>query len=324
MQDTTYLSELVTVRDYWRFAVTRFGDAGLAFGHGTTAATDDAAFLILETLRLPHDSLEPWLDARLTRAERIKVHDTIENRVVTRKPSSYITNSAYIGPHRFYVDPRVIVPRSFIGELLCADNVLPFGLAAPPARVLDLCTGSGCLAIVAAHAFPAAKVTAADLSADALAVATENVKRHGLAGRLELVQSDLFANLGDAKFDLIVCNPPYVTAAAVAAFPPEHKAEPALAHLGGIDGMDLVRKIMTSAGRHLSRDGLLVMEIGQGRATVEGDYPALPFLWLETEHSDGEVFALAATALQTGPKQTVTKQSAKKPKAGPAKSASRA
>ena len=315
MQEISYLAELITVRDYLRFAVTRFGEAGLAYGHGTVSALDDAAFLILETLRLPHDSLEPWLDARLTRAERIKVHDAIENRVVTRKPSSYLTNSAYIGMHRFYVDSRVIVPRSFIGELLCADNGLPFGLAAHPARVLDLCTGSACLAVVAAHTFPKAQVTATDLSKDALVVAAENVKRHGFESRLSLIQSDLFGALADAKFDLILCNPPYVTAAAVAAFPAEHKAEPALAHLGGVDGMDLVRKIMAVSGRHLKPDGILVMEIGKGRDTLEFDYPELPFRWLETEHSDGEVFVLDAAALQS-----TKNDGGKKSKSRPAKS----
>ena len=316
MQENSYLAELITVRDYLRFAATRFGEAGLAYGHGTASALDDAAFLILETLHLPHDNLEPWLDARLTRAERIKVYDMIENRVVTRTPSSYLTNSAYIGPHRFYVDPRVIVPRSFLGELLCADGDLPFGLEVSPARVLDLCTGSACLAIVAAHAFPKAQVTAADLSNDALVVAAENVKRHGLESRLKLVQSDLFAALADTRFDLILCNPPYVTAAAVAAFPPEHKAEPAVAHFGGVDGMDLVRKIIAVAGRHLKPDGILVMEIGQGRDTLELDYPELPLQWLETEYSVCEVLMLDAAALQIA-----KKDGGKKSKRRPVKSA---
>ena len=296
--DNAYLAELLTVRDYLRFAVSRFTEAGLAYGHGATNALDEAAFLILETLALPHDSLDAWLDARLTRAERTKVWDIIETRVVTRKPAAYLVNAAYIGPHRFFVDPRVIVPRSFIGELLCTDdNSLPFGLAAPPARILDLCTGSGCLAIVSAHRFPDAAVVAVDLSFDALAVADENIKRHAMGARIETLQSDLFAALGPRTFDLILCNPPYVTAAAVAAFPPEHKTEPVMAHHGGGDGMDLVRRIIEQAALHLAPGGTLVMEIGQCRPTLERDYPDLPFLWLETEHSSGEVFTLDKAAL---------------------------
>ncbi len=299
MSELAVLSELITIRDYLRFAVTQFTLAGLSFGHGTTSAVDDAAFLILETLRLPIDNIDPWLDARLTRAERTQVSTAIENRVVTRKPSAYLTKSAYIGPFRFYVDTRVIVPRSFIGELLCADAGASFSLSRQPQRILDLCTGSGCLAIVAAHVFPDAVVTAADLSRDALAVAEENLKRHAMVGRVSTVETDAFAALTKARYDLILCNPPYVAAAAVAAFPAEYKAEPELAHLGGTDGMDLVRRILETAGRHLEPDGTLVMEIGKGRHILERDYPELPFLWLDTEHSEGEVFVLEASALQT-------------------------
>ena len=310
--DNAYLAELLTVRDYLRFAVSRFSEARLAYGHGATTALDEAAFLILETLALPHDSLDAWLDARLTRAERTKVWDIIEARVVTRMPAAYLVNTAYIGPYRFYVDPRVIVPRSFIGELLCGEDDLPFSLPAHPTRILDLCTGSGCLAIVAAHVFPEARVLAADLSPDALAVAADNIKRHALGARVEVLQSDLFAGLGARTFDLILCNPPYVPAAAVAAFPPEHKTEPVLAHLGGADGMDLVRRIIEQAAQHLAPGGTLVMEIGQGRTTLERDYPELPFLWLDTEHSSGEVFTLDAVALGAA------KALAKRPKPRPA------
>jgi ribosomal protein L3 glutamine methyltransferase len=295
--DNTFQAELITIRDHLRFAVSRFGEAGLVYGHGTTTALDDAAFLILETLNLPHETLEPWLDARLTRAERGKVLAMIETRVVTRKPTSYLTKSAYIGPYRFVVDERVIVPRSFIGELLCTQDGLPFGLMQTPARILDLCTGSGCLAIVAAHLFPDATVVAADISAGALAVAARNVADHKLEHRVELVGSDLFATITAPAFDLILCNPPYVTATAVAAFPAEYTAEPQLAHLGGDDGMDLVRRVLDEAGRHLRPHGTLVMEIGQGRPILERDYPQVPFLWLETAMSQGEVFALDARAL---------------------------
>ncbi len=301
MSETTQLSELITLRDFLRFAVSRFREAGLAFGHGTTTALDDAAFLLLETLHLPIDSLEPWLDARLTRAERTQLSAVIETRVVTRKPSAYLTHSAYLGSHRFYVDERVIVPRSFIAELMLdaeAEGGLPFGLDGPPSSVADICTGSGCLAIVAAHLFPAAEVTAVDISRDALAVAAQNVKSHALADRVTLVEGDLLSGGRLARFDLIVSNPPYVTAAAVARFPAEHKAEPVLAHLGGDDGMDLVRRILAAAGRHLAPEGLLVVEVGQGRATLEAEFPMLPFLWFDTALSHGEVFALPAAAFQ--------------------------
>lgn len=302
MQETSQFSELITIRDFLRFAVTKFGNAGLTYGHGTTNALDDAAFLILESLHLPIDTLEPWLDARLTRAERALIGGVIEARVVTRQPSSYITRTAYIGPHKFTVDTRVIVPRSFIGELLCAEIDPPLALQRPPSRVLDLCTGSGCLAIVAAHTFPEAQVTAVDISAHALEVADENIRRHNLSGRVQARPGDLFDALQDEKFDLILCNPPYVQAATVASFPPEHKAEPALAHDGGADGMDLVRRVIDGAGRHLATHGTLIVELGQGRAIIERDYPQLPFLWLDTEHGEGEVFSLEAASLQAPPK----------------------
>lgn len=292
------LAELVTVRDYLRFAVTQFEMAGLAYGHGTTTALDDAAFLILESLRLPIDSLEPWLDARLTRNERTMLAGLIEKRVVTRKPSAYLTGSAYIGPYRFVIDERVIVPRSFIGELLCQGDGPFAALRMEPRRILDLCTGSGCLGIVAAYAFPSAQVTIGDLSRDALAVARENIARHKFDARVQAVETDLFGALGGERYDLVLCNPPYVTEAAVAAFPAEWKAEPRLAHAGGGDGMDLVRRVLETAGDHLSDDGMLVMEVGQGRPVLERDYAALPFLWLDTELSSGEVFALEAQALQ--------------------------
>jgi ribosomal protein L3 glutamine methyltransferase len=302
VSDAAQLTELITVRDYLRFATSRFREAGLAFGHGTASALDDAAFLILETLHLPIDSLDPWLDARLTRAERTQLAAVIEQRVVTRKPSAYITCSAYLGPYKFYVDERVIVPRSFLGELLLGSDDdgsgLPFGLDAPPQRVLDMCTGSGCLAIVAAHIFPAATVTAVDISDDALAVARGNIASHKLAARVTAQSSNLFASVGGGPFDLILCNPPYVSADTVARFPAEHKSEPELAHLGGADGMDLVRRLLAQAGPHLTPDGLLVVEVGQGRETLERDYPALPFLWLDTVHSEAEVFALPASAIQ--------------------------
>lgn len=295
MSDPVQLTELITVRDFLRFAVSRFNSASLSYGHGTATALDEAAFLILETLHLPIGDLEPWLDARLTRAERTALANLIEKRVVTRKPASYITGSAYLGPYRFVVDERVIVPRSFIAELLL-DDALP--IDGEVRSVLDLCTGSGCLAIVAAHMFPDATITAVDISSDALAVAAENVGKHRLGHRVALAQGDLFAGIADARYDLIICNPPYVTTDVVANFPPEYRSEPVLAHLGGVDGMDLVRRVLDRAGRHLSDAGHLVMEVGSGRTTLQRDFPRLPFLWLDTETSEGEVLLLPGAALQ--------------------------
>jgi ribosomal protein L3 glutamine methyltransferase len=291
------LEDLATLRDWLRFAVSRFTAEGLVFGHGTETALDEAAFIILSALHLPIDQLEPWLDARLTREERQKIAGLVEARIATRKPAPYLVNAAWIKGRRFYVDERVIVPRSYIGELL--DDGLAPVVPDPEAvtRVLDLCTGSGCLAILAAEAFPAAIVHAVDISADALAVAERNVSDYGLADRISLFRSDLFEALSGETYDLIISNPPYVTAEAVASFPPEYRAEPELAHLGGADGMDLVRKILRDAGRHLAPDGALVVEVGTGREVLETQYPALPFLWLDTEQSEGEVFALPADAL---------------------------
>lgn len=292
------LNDLVTIRDWLRYATSRFSEEGLVFGHGTATPVDEAAFLILSALHLPIDQLEPWLEARLTRDERVHLAGLVEMRIETRKPAPYLVNAAWIKGHKFYVDERVIVPRSYIGELL--EDGLSAAVAEPEAveRVLDLCTGSGCLAILAALAFPNADVEAVDISAAALEVAARNVADYGLQDRVTLRKSDLFSELGSSKYDLIISNPPYVTSAAVAAFPPEYKAEPELAHLGGADGMDLVRRILSGAAVHLNTEGVLVVEVGMARDTLETEYPDLPFLWLDTEQSEGELFALPAYALR--------------------------
>ena len=299
MTETTGLVEtLLTVRDWLRYAVSRFTAAGLVYGHGTSSALDEAAFLILETLRLPIDDLAPWLDARLLPGERAKLAAIVDARVTTRKPAPYLTGSAYIQGHRFVVDERVIVPRSLIGELLMSDGL---EVAVPDPEevrtVLDLCTGGGSLAVLTAMAFADAEIVGVDVSADALAVARRNVDDYGLAERITLAQSDLFAALGSRRFDLILSNPPYVTEEAVAAFPPEYAAEPRLAHAGGADGLDLVRRIIAEAGRYLEPDGCLIVEVGQGREALEAVFPDLPFLWLDTEETSGEVFALDAEHL---------------------------
>jgi ribosomal protein L3 glutamine methyltransferase len=283
---------LQTVRDLLRFAVSRFQEAALTFGHGTDNAFDEAAYLILHTLHLPLDRLEPFLDARLLPEEVDEILGVLSRRVHERLPAAYITREAWLADHRFYVDERVIVPRSHIAELVSErfaawlpdpDSVL---------RALDLCTGSGCLAVVLAHAFPDAQIDACDLSPQALAVARRNVQDYGLEGRIELLESDLFAGLSGRKYDLIVSNPPYVTAASMRALPTEYRKEPVLALAGGEDGLDVVRRILAQARPHLSGRGILVVEVGDAREQVEAALPDYGFTWLETSAGDGLVFLL--------------------------------
>jgi ribosomal protein L3 glutamine methyltransferase len=280
---------LDTLGDVFRLAVRRFRAARLAYGHGTTNARDEAAFLVLEGLRLPIDRLDPYLDLRPTAAERARLLTLIDARVSLRLPAPYLLGAAYMHGVRFHADRRALVPRSFIGDML-ADGVLPIDDPGKVRRVLDLCTGSGCLAILAALAFPRARVDAADLSAPALALARRNVASHRLGDRIALHRGDLFAPLRGKRYDLIVSNPPYVDARAMARLPPEHRHEPRMALAAGDDGLDLVRRILAEAPRHLSRRGALICEIGRGRRRLEAAYPRLPFLWLDTEQSEGEVF----------------------------------
>jgi ribosomal protein L3 glutamine methyltransferase len=281
---------LVTVNDFFRFAVRRFKAARLAYGHGTTNAVDEAAFMMLEALKLPVHSLSPWLDLRPTGAERARLLTLIEARVALRMPAPYLLGAAYMRGVRFHVDRRALIPRSFIGDLL-ADTALPID-PARVRRVLDLCTGSGCLAILAALAFPRARIDAVDLSAGALALARRNVAAHRLGDRITLHRGDLFEPLARQRYDLILANPPYVDAPGMARLPPEYRHEPRLALAAGDDGLDLVRRILADAPRHLRPGGGLVCEIGRGRAPLEQTCPGLSFVWLDTEQSQGEVFWL--------------------------------
>lgn len=293
--------DLITVRDLLRYAVSRFGAAKIAFGHGTTTALDEAAFILLEGLSLPIDDLAPWLEARLTRPERERLLGLIEARVTTRKPAPYLLGRAYIQGVPFRVDERVIIPRSYLGEMIMTGALAGDGAGPVPdpfavERVLDLCTGSGCLAILAAMAFPESAVDAVDLSGDALEVAKLNVADHEMGERVTLFQGDLFAPLKGRRYDLIITNPPYVAQGEVDAFPAEFKAEPVMAHLGGADGLDIVRRILREAGNHLTPDGGLLCEIGTGRDILEEEFD-LPFLWLDSQESEGEVFWLTAQDL---------------------------
>ncbi len=289
------LGDLLTLLDFVRYAVSRFGEAELVFAHGTTDPIAEAAFIVCEALHLHPDQFEAFATARVTKAEAQKILGLLEKRVTTRKPAAYLLNKIYMRGLPFYVDERVIVPRSFIGELLDShfSGDSDAALVEDPGaveRVLDLCTGSGCLAILASQTFYNAQVDAVDISKDALAVAAINVAEYGLQDRVALHKGDLFAPLGEARFDLIISNPPYVDANGMADLPPECRHEPKLAFDGGNDGLAVVRRILDEAKKHLAPGGGLLCEIGRGRELLEDAYPNLPLFWLDTEESDGEVF----------------------------------
>ena len=276
--------ELRTLRDLLRWAVARFEAGGIAYGHGADNARDEAVSLCLHALHLPADTLEPWLDARLTHAERATVAAWIERRIATRLPAPYLTGVAWLRGLRFHCDARALVPRSLIAEAL--EEALPewIGLHRPaglaPASVLDLCTGGGSLAIITAHLFPDARIVGADLSAEALALARSNARLHGMDERIEWIASDLFAELASERFSLIVCNPPYVREASMRRLPPEFRHEPHDALAGGADGMDLTRRILAEARAHLTEDGLLLLEIGHEAEHFERAFPALEYHYL--------------------------------------------
>ncbi|RKQ60860.1 [LSU ribosomal protein L3P]-glutamine N5-methyltransferase [Vogesella indigofera] len=284
-------STFQTVRDLLRFAVSRFTDAGLTYGHGTSNAYDEAAYLILSTLKLPIDRLEPFLDAQLLPREVQQVVALIERRAEERVPVAYLTNEAWQGEFNFYVDERVIVPRSFIFELL-GEQLEPW-IEHPELvhRALDLCTGSGCLAIQLAHHYPDAEIDAVDISLDALEVASINVQNYGLEDRIQLIHSDLVEGL-EEPYDLIISNPPYVDAESVDALPAEYLHEPELALGSGEDGLDATHVILQNAARLLNPQGVLLVEIGHNRDVLEAAYPSLPFMWMETQSGDGFVFLL--------------------------------
>ena len=286
-----------TVRDLLRFAVTRFNQAELSFGHVSANAYDEAAYLVLHSLHLPLDLLEPFLDAKLTAAEIDAVLSVIERRAAERVPAAYITQEAWMHGFRFHVDERVIVPRSFIGELL-QDGLQPY--VEDPEQVgavLELCTGSGCLAILAAHAFPNADIDAVDLSKPALEVATRNVDEYKLDDRIALFEGDLFEPLPERRYDVIIANPPYVNAQSMATLPAEYRHEPEMALAGGADGMDIVRRIIGVARNWLTEEGVLVIEIGNERENVEAAFGGLDLVCLSTSAGDDNVFLIQAADL---------------------------
>lgn len=292
---------LQTPRDLLRFAISRFQQAALFYGHGTDNAWDEAAYLIAHTLHLPLAQFDALLDARLLHSEVADVLDVLERRVQQRVPAAYLTHEAWLGQFDFYVDERVIVPRSFIAELL-ANNAFAPWIEFPELvhRAADLCTGSGCLAILLANYYPDAEIDAVDLSSEALEVAEINRSRYGLEEQLQLWQGDLFAPLAGQRYDLIVSNPPYVDAESVAALPPEYLHEPELALGSGDDGLDLTRRLLAQAADYLNPLGILVVEIGHNRDALEEAFPTLPFMWLETSAGDGFVFLLTKEDLEQG------------------------
>nr|MBF0682916.1 50S ribosomal protein L3 N(5)-glutamine methyltransferase [Pseudomonas sp.] len=283
---------LLSIRDWLRYAVSRFNRADLSYGHGTDNAYDEAAYLILHTLHLPPDTLDPFLDARLLDHERTAVRDVIERRITSRLPAPYITGEAWLRGRRFEVDVNVLVPRSPIAELL-DEGLSPF--VADPTQVghvMDMCTGSGCLAILAAQAFPQAEVHGVDLSEAALKVARRNVAAYGLDARVHLHQSDLFTAVPKIEFDLIICNPPYVNAQSMSDLPPEYRHEPHMALAGGADGMDLVHRILAGAPTFLTPQGMLLLEIGHEREHFEAAFPDLEPIWLDSAEAHGQLMLL--------------------------------
>ena len=296
MRHTNAPTDPRTVRDHVLWAEQRFRQAQLYFGHGTDNARDEAAWLVSSTMAIPFAELDAQSGRRLTPAETGSVRALVETRITTRKPLAYLLREAWFAGHKFYVDERVIVPRSLIGDFL-PEQFQPWVRPAQVHHLLDLCTGSGCIAVAAALAFPDAQVEAADLSGDALAVARINVEAHGLGSRITLVQSDLFEQLQDRRYDLILTNPPYVDARDMATLPTEYRHEPELALASGASGLDAIVRILAAAADHLNPHGLLIAEVGNSCVTLQQRFPSVRFVWLTAASGDESVFLLGREEL---------------------------
>ena len=298
MQDSTTVTPFSTVRDLLRYAVTRFNKEKLFFGHGTDNAYDEAAYLILHTLSLPLDRLEPFLDAKLLPEDVADVMDIIEQRVTERVPAAYLTHEAWLQGYSFYVDRGVIIPRSFLAELI-VEQFAPW-VADPDGieDILELCTGSGCLAIMMADQFPNAHVDAVELSPAALSIAQTNITNYSFDDRIQLYHADLYDGIPEKRYQLIVANPPYVNQDSMGRLPLEYKAEPSMALAGGVDGMDTVRRIVKTAGKRLTDDGLLIVEIGNEAEHAIAAFPELELTWITTSGGDDRVFLLTAEQLK--------------------------
>jgi len=290
---TDVLTTLITLRDYIRWAASRFTIAGVSFGHGTVTALDEAAALVLHTVHQTYNLAEAYLDAALTMAERLSIITIIDRRINERTPAAYLTNEAIFAGLAFYVDNRVLVPRSPIAELI-EQRFSPWVEEEQVVRILDLCTGSGCIAIACAYAFQEAYVDAVDLSADALEVATINVEKHQMADSVTLYQSDLFNELPEARYDIIVSNPPYVSHQEWSELPQEFRAEPDMGFKGGESGLDLVIRILVDADEYLAQQGILCVEVGSSAQTLQDTFPNVPFFWMNFERGGDGVFLLTA------------------------------
>jgi len=287
------LTTLTTIRDYVRWSASQFAQAQISFGHGTTSALDEAVALVLHTVHQPYNLSETYFESVLTLSERQAVVDIVERRINERLPAAYLTHEAIFAGLSFYVDERVLVPRSPIAELI-AQRFSPWVDEDQIERVLDLCTGSACIAIACAYAFPEALVDAVDLSPDALNVAEINVNKHQLTDSVALYKSDLFKQLPEEQYDIIVSNPPYVSHGEWSALAPEFRAEPDMGFLGGESGLDLVLRILVDAGDYLSEQGILVVEVGSSAQTLQDAFPDVPFYWLDFERGGDGVFLLTA------------------------------
>jgi len=291
-------SELSSIQDFIRWGASRFNEAGLHFGHGTDNALDEAAWLVLNALSMPADLPEAYYRSRLTSIEKEAVMLLLVKRIQSRKPAAYLTGEAWFCGLSFKINESVLVPRSPIAELI-QNSFSPWLDGVEVTRVLDLCTGSGCIGIACAHAFPDAQVDLSDISSDAVDVAKENIHQHGMLDRVSAIESDLFAKIPVNTYELIVTNPPYVGAKELAALPDEYHQEPALGLAAGEEGLDVVRQILAGAGGYLAPEGLLIVEVGNSQAAVEKAWPEVPFTWLDFDNGGHGVFLLTAAELQS-------------------------